>query len=90
MKKNVGTLDALVRISVGFFALAWGIAQMARSGQRTMPLFLSLLGAVKIAEGITRFCPMLALLNLSTRTQPQRQDEAGYPRKTYAQSVYVE
>lgn len=67
MKKNVGTIDALFRISLGFFALSWGISRMARRGRGGMPLFITLMASIKIAEGITRFCPGLALMGWNTR-----------------------
>ncbi|RXT05164.1 DUF2892 domain-containing protein [Ammoniphilus sp. CFH 90114] len=67
MKKNVGTIDALLRISLGFFAFGWGISRMVRKPYSAMPFFITLMASQKIAEGITRFCPGLALLGLNTR-----------------------
>jgi len=58
MKKNVGVLDSYLRLTVGFFLLGHGI--------RKSSCISMLLGSMKIAEGITRWCPMLHLLNLST------------------------
>ncbi|MEW9670345.1 DUF2892 domain-containing protein [Ammoniphilus sp. 3BR4] len=67
MKKNVGTIDAMIRLSLGFFALGWGISRMSRKSRGFMPFLVTLLGSQKIAEGITRFCPMLAYWGWSTR-----------------------
>ncbi|MFZ5943277.1 MAG: YgaP family membrane protein [Bacillota bacterium] len=61
MKKNVGDLDAMLRIWGGLFLLASGIN---RDSEMMMAL-----GAGKVAEGITRFCPMLYYLGLSTREE---------------------
>lgn len=58
MKKNVGDLDALIRIWGGLFMLGMGINRDSYA--------LMGVGAGKVAEGITRFCPMLYLLGLST------------------------
>lgn len=59
MQKNVGTIDALLRITCGLTMLAW----CASRPKREFPCFIALLSAMKVAEGITRFCPILALLN---------------------------
>jgi len=66
VKKNVGTLDAMIRLVAGFTGLAWAIAMASRPFSRP-PVGLMLLSALKIAEGLTRWCPMLALMGASTR-----------------------
>ncbi|MDW7674736.1 MAG: DUF2892 domain-containing protein [Bacillota bacterium] len=58
MKKNVGDLDRYLRIAGGLYLLGYGINR--DSG------FWTAMGALKVAEGVTRFCPMLNLLGLST------------------------
>lgn len=62
MKKNVGTYDAFIRISCGLTGLAWGIASLIRRPNGTMPWMVTMASAMKVAEGVTRFCPMLAML----------------------------
>jgi len=56
--KNVGRLDSYLRLTVGFSMLGFGIAKKSD--------LMILLGAGKIAEGITRFCPMLYVLGITT------------------------
>lgn len=56
--KNVGMLDSYLRLTLGFSMLGWGIAKKSD--------LMILLGAGKIAEGITRFCPMLYVLGITT------------------------
>ncbi|GAB6933729.1 MAG TPA: DUF2892 domain-containing protein [Calditerricola sp.] len=87
MKKNVGTLDAMIRLVAGFTGLAWAIAMASRPFSRP-PVGLMMLSALKIAEGLTRWCPMLALLGISTREldrnvmkRGQHLDERGTPRR---------
>lgn len=58
MKKNVGDFDQYIRLAGGLFMLGYGI-------NRGSTLWMSM-GALKVAEGITRYCPMLDLLNVST------------------------
>lgn len=63
MLENVGTHDAYARIGTGVLALVlanrrhqWGLATV----------LLAMFGSAKIAEGVTRFCPLNAVLGLTT------------------------
>ncbi|HHU63375.1 MAG TPA: DUF2892 domain-containing protein [Clostridiales bacterium] len=60
MNKNVGDTDAFIRIAGGIFLVGLGIVKRSR-----IAMFL---GSLKVAEGVTRFCPMLYLMKLSTNT----------------------
>jgi hypothetical protein len=68
MRKNVGTIDAIIRITFGFVGLAYSIGRMSRRPYRT-PWLLLTLSAMKAAEGFTRFCPMLYAMGVNTRSQ---------------------
>lgn len=59
MKKNVGELDSFLRIAAGLSLLGLGIKKESNS--------CIFLGSMKVAEGITKFCPLLYLMNTSTR-----------------------
>lgn len=72
MQKNVGTWDALMRITFGLTGLAWGIARLAQRPFGLMPLMVAGLSGMKVAEGITRFCPMLFAMGISTRNTGPR------------------
>lgn len=65
MQKNIGTLDAIMRISFGLAGLAWS----ASRGRRKFPYVFAAISAMKVAEGITRFCPMLALFGKTTANE---------------------
>ncbi|WP_034429895.1 YgaP family membrane protein, partial [Caldisalinibacter kiritimatiensis] len=58
MEKNVGDVDAYLRITGGLTVLGLGI--MKKSS------LLVGLGAMKVAEGVTRFCPLLYITGYST------------------------
>lgn len=58
MKGNVGTLDSHIRLFLGFYLLGAGIIKSST--------LMTSLGAMKIATGISRFCPILHVLKLST------------------------
>jgi hypothetical protein len=62
MQKNVGTVEALLRITGGLAGLAWSTALMVRHPGRGFPVVMSMACAMKVAEGITRFCPMRQLV----------------------------
>lgn len=66
MQKNVGTFDAIMRITCGLTGLAWATACMVRRPYRSMPWFTAIMSGMKVAEGVTRFCPMLKLMNTNT------------------------
>ena len=58
VKANVGIIDAYMRVALGFTLLSMG--------QRKDSDWLTILGSLKIAEGITRFCPVLYFLGRNT------------------------
>lgn len=68
MQKNVGRTDALIRITGGLLGLAYGIGRMSRRPHRT-PWLLMGFSAMKVAEGITRFCPMYAATGMDTHSR---------------------
>ncbi|OQP04164.1 hypothetical protein B1690_16460 [Geobacillus sp. 46C-IIa] len=60
---NIGIVNALIRITFGLTVIAWATARFARRPWCTSYLFAVLLGAMKVGEGITRFCPVTALFD---------------------------
>lgn len=66
MKQNVNTVDALMRITLGLTGVAWGTAQMIRQPHRITPCIVTMVSAMKVAEGITRYCPMFALFKMDS------------------------
>lgn len=84
MKKNVGTIDALIRIAIGLAGLAYSTSKMIRHPHRTAPLLLAIIFGMKVAEGITRYCPMLDMM----RTDTESMDEKGTCRiRRYARRL---
>lgn len=66
MMENVGTRDALMRISVGVLLVAWSASRQRWSWTSALS---AAYGATKVAEGITRYCPLLAVFGLTTRDE---------------------
>lgn len=61
MKPNIGILNALCRITMGFTLVAWATAKLVKRPWRECYLIVAMLGGMKIGEGITRFCPLTEL-----------------------------
>lgn len=61
MKPNIGLINAMVRMTFGFTILAWVTAKMVKRPWRDSYFWVAMLAGMKIAEGITRFCPLTAL-----------------------------
>nr|WP_184530052.1 DUF2892 domain-containing protein [Bacillus benzoevorans] len=62
VKENIGIINALIRITAGLTILAWATTKMTRMPWRNTYLFMMICGAMKVAEGIVRYCPITALL----------------------------
>ncbi|SCG82962.1 hypothetical protein DW1_1391 [Proteiniborus sp. DW1] len=57
-KKNIGDIDATLRLSGGFTLLGTGIIKKST--------LMIIAGSIMLAEGITRFSPLFYLLGFST------------------------
>ncbi|WP_017729195.1 YgaP family membrane protein [Halalkalibacterium ligniniphilum] len=81
MNQNIGRIDALCRITMGFTALAWATAKLSHRTPQLMHLICAMMGAMKVAEGITRFCPLVFIIEERTncRSQEQQEDKAVNP-----------
>jgi hypothetical protein len=61
VSKNIGIVNALIRITLGLTILSWSTAKMVKHPWKESYIFIALCGAMKVAEGIVRFCPVTAL-----------------------------
>lgn len=62
VKKNIGIINALIRITAGLTLLSWYTARLARRPWRRRGyFFIILLAANQVAEGIVRYCPITDL-----------------------------
>lgn len=78
---NMGTVDAYLRLAVGSFFLALGI----KDRRRIRSLLFVAFGASKVAEGVTRFCPLLHLLGTNTLGSPVEAGPWGRSASGYGQ-----
>ncbi|BCB02206.1 YgaP family membrane protein [Bacillus sp. KH172YL63] len=58
---NIGIINALIRITIGFTILAWSTSKLTRRPWRDSYLVMAVIGAMKVGEGILRYCPITAL-----------------------------
>ncbi|MGM0840677.1 MAG: YgaP family membrane protein [Bacillota bacterium] len=65
VSSNIGIINALIRITVGFTILAWSTSKLARRPWRDSYLVMAVIGAMKVGEGILRYCPVTALFEKS-------------------------
>ncbi|WCK55027.1 DUF2892 domain-containing protein [Aneurinibacillus sp. Ricciae_BoGa-3] len=86
MRKNVGTIDAMIRIVIGLAGLAWVTARIVRKPQNISPIMWAVLFAMKVAEGIVRYCPMLAVLQIDTRIDSYNPGKKPYRIARYARN----
>lgn len=77
-KQNIGVVDAYLRLFSGLSLLALGAG---RKLGRTGSFLAVILGASKVAEGITRYCPVYDLFELTSvggsLSRAGRKDTAG-------------
>ncbi|MFL4443641.1 DUF2892 domain-containing protein [Heyndrickxia coagulans] len=59
---NIGILNALLRITCGLTSLAWATAKLSKKPWRSSYLCVALMGAMKVGEGIVRYCPVTDLI----------------------------
>lgn len=78
LKPNIGIINALIRITIGFTILTWITAKLVKKPWRDSYLIMAMLGGMKIAEGIVRFCPITALFERGSDMVP---DQMGFMGK---------
>jgi hypothetical protein len=65
MRPNIGIVNALIRITCGLSMLAWATSRYGKRPWRDSYLVVIVLGAMKVGEGILRFCPITYLFENS-------------------------
>ncbi|MCA1032920.1 DUF2892 domain-containing protein [Bacillus timonensis] len=79
MKPNIGILNAIIRMTCGFTMLAWSTSKLVKYPWRDSYLIMAMLAGMKIAEGITRFCPLTYLFEKYQTKQDDQVDEYTSP-----------
>ncbi|MGP1909774.1 YgaP family membrane protein [Metabacillus sp. JX24] len=77
MKPNIGIVNGLIRITIGLFLLSWASAKYSKKPWKESALLVMLLGAMKVGEGILRFCPLTFMY------QEYKKEDLEFGDKTY-------
>lgn len=61
VKPNIGIVNALIRITIGLSVMSCASAKLVKRPWRQSNFIWVVLGAMKVAEGIVRYCPVTDL-----------------------------
>ncbi|WAA12599.1 YgaP family membrane protein [Fervidibacillus halotolerans] len=61
-QQNIGIGNALMRITFGLTILSWSTAKMVKRRNRGSYIIMAMMGAMRVGEGILRFCPATAIM----------------------------
>jgi hypothetical protein len=77
VRPNIGIINALVRITAGLTILAWSTSKMVKRPWRDSYIWIAMLGAMKVGEGIVRYCPLTAAYEKGQDMMEDRNAENG-------------
>lgn len=68
MQTNISETNGFIRLALGASLTAYGIAHLTREkNNRSLGSLLVTAGAMKMAEGVFRYCPTKALINSNVK-----------------------
>ncbi|WP_054710400.1 DUF2892 domain-containing protein [Bacillus sp. JCM 19041] len=74
MKENLSTNQALCRLAAGLAILTFAGAKLSRQPNSIFSLAMVCCGALKTAEGILRYCPLISIRKRKLHTHQQPAD----------------
>ncbi|MFY4776983.1 YgaP family membrane protein [Metabacillus sp. RGM 3146] len=74
IKPNIGIVNALIRITVGLTLVTVAGAKYSKKPWRESLLLIIMLGAMKVGEGILRFCPVTLMFQRAAESK----EESGF------------
>ncbi len=75
VRPNIGIINAMVRITLGLTVVAYSTARMVRQPWRQSSMMYAMIGAMKVAEGIVRYCPVTAMVQQQADQKKEKDDE---------------
>ncbi|MFC0189963.1 DUF2892 domain-containing protein [Fictibacillus aquaticus] len=75
MRQNIGLINAMIRIAAGLTMVAVFAAKFSRRPYKESYIFMILMGAMKVAEGIVRFCPVTELFHTAKEMSDMNMDD---------------
>ncbi|WP_312096065.1 YgaP-like transmembrane domain [Niallia sp.] len=85
-KQNISLINALIRITLGCAFLGWSTAKMAKKPYNQSYFLIALLAGMKIAEGIVRYCPVVALYGKKDAIMPKFQHNHSQSQSSHTPS----
>ncbi|PPA68981.1 YgaP family membrane protein [Jeotgalibacillus proteolyticus] len=61
MHSNISGVNSFVRMIIGLTVLSFATGRMSRKPWKQSYILLAALGAMKVAEGLMHYCPLVAL-----------------------------
>ena len=79
-KQNISILNALMRITCGFTFLTWATAKMVKKPWKNQSyLMVVILSAMKIGEGILRYCPVVDVMENGQSMMKEKKNKDEFP-----------
>ncbi|KGP89686.1 hypothetical protein N780_10190 [Pontibacillus chungwhensis BH030062] len=75
VRPNIGIINAMIRITFGLTLLCFSTAKMVRKPWRDGNWMMIMLASMKVAEGIVRYCPVVAMMEETKNNQQDKEDE---------------
>ena len=66
IRRNMGTVDRLIRTATGLAMLYFGFVDQSFIGNTTIAIIVGVFGIISIAFAYIAFCPIYTLGNVST------------------------
>ncbi|GAE29493.1 YgaP family membrane protein [Halalkalibacter hemicellulosilyticus] len=88
MKPNISLIDSLCRITAGLTILAWSTAQLTKRQSSSAPILIAMLGSMKVAEGITRFCPLVYMAKQKIHHVVEEENSKPQPTNDHSTTPY--
>lgn len=80
-KKNISVMNAVLRITFGLTAVAWATSRLTKRQSNLTSLFVAMIGAMKVGEGVHRYCPVTEMV------KPSKGDEENEESSSEHQNV---
>jgi Protein of unknown function (DUF2892) len=89
IQPNIGILNALIRITFGLTILSWSTAKLVKRPYCQSYLWVALCGAMKVAEGIVRYCPVTDLIQNGQMNQhpSQKKNDHKEPQQILGETI---
>ncbi|AOH53097.1 hypothetical protein ABE28_001945 [Peribacillus muralis] len=84
-KQNISIINALMRITCGLTLLTWAAAKMVKKPWKKQSyLVVVMLSAMKIGEGILRYCPIVDVMENGQATMKKEriQEKVTHPSES--------